>query len=154
MVGFALRNTLSDYGTVARGICEVDERGLLKRVVEHTAIAKVGDHAVSTLPDGSEQELTGDEWVSMNMWGFFPSMLQYLEDGFVEFLRENVTVPKSEYFLPAVVDGLINRGVARTKVLRSLDEWFGVTYQEDKPHVIKSIQQLIDKGLYPSSLWE
>jgi len=154
MVGFALRNTLSEYGTVARGICDVDENGFLKTVVEHTSIAKSGDHAVSTLPDGTELQLTGDEWVSMNMWGFFPSIMQYLEEGFVEFLREKIDVPKSEYFLPAVVDGLIKSGVAKTKVLTSQDSWFGVTYQEDKPHVVKSIGKLIEQGLYPPKLWD
>jgi len=153
MVGFALRNTLSDYGTVARGICDVDSDSLLQKVVERTVIEKVGDHAVSHEPDGTDLELTGDEWVSMNMWGFSPTMLSHLEDGFVEFLREKIAVPKSEYFLPAVVDSLINNGTVRTKMLPSMDEWFGVTYQDDKPHVIKSIRKLVDSGIYPENLW-
>jgi hypothetical protein len=153
MVGFALRNTLSDFGTVARGICDVDENGMLKKVVERTSIAKVGDHAVSHEPDGSELELTGDEWVSMNMWGFAPNMLGYLEDGFGDFLREKINVPKAEYFLPMVVDNLISAGIVKTRVLKSLDPWFGVTYQEDKPHVVSSIQKLVDAGTYPPSLF-
>ena len=153
MVGFALRNTLSDFGTVARGICEVDAAGYLKKVVERTSIEKVGDHAVSHEPDGSDLELSGDEWVSMNMWGFAPNMLAHLESGFVDFLEEKIAEPKSEYFLPMVVDGLINGGQVRTRMLKSLDPWFGVTYQDDKPHVISSIQKLVDAGVYPPALF-
>lgn len=154
MVGFALRNTLSDFGTVARGICNVDKNGLLQKVTERTSIAKEGNHAISNEPDGSILPLTGNEWVSMNMWGFSQNILSHLEDGFVEFLKEKIEIPKSEYFLPAVVDSLINNGKVQTKVLTSMDEWFGVTYQDDKPHVIKSIQTLVEKGIYPANLWE
>ncbi len=153
MVGFALRNTLSEFGTVARGICDVDADGMLREVVERTSIAKDGNHAVSNEPDGSTLPLTGDEWVSMNMWGFFPSILDYLEEGFVGFLNEKIDIPKSEYFLPAVVDNLIKQGRVKTKVLQSLDAWFGVTYQDDKPHVIKSINKLVEDGIYPASLY-
>jgi len=153
MVGFALHNTLSDFGTVARGICDVDKEGLLQKVVERTSIAKEGDHAVSNEPDGSKLKLSGNEWASMNMWGFSQNMLSHLEDGFIEFLKKDIKTPKSEYFLPAVVDNLINSDKVQTRVLTSMDEWFGVTYQDDKPHVIKSILQLVDKGIYPSKLW-
>ena len=153
MVGFALRNTLSDFGTVARGICTVNKDGMLQKVVERTSIAKEGDHAISNEPDGSIFELTGNEWASMNMWGFSQNMLSHLENGFADFLKEKISIPKSEYFLPAVVDNLINADKVKTKVLTSMDEWFGVTYQGDKHHVIKSIQALVEKGAYPANLW-
>jgi hypothetical protein len=154
LVGFALRNTLSDFGTVARGICSVDDAHYLRSVVEMTAIAKDGERAINSMPDGSEVSLTGDEWVSMNMWGFAPSLLPRLEAGFEAFLEKCAENPKLEYFLPAVVDALIRNSTVRTRVLPSPDSWFGVTYQEDKPHVVESIQKLVSNGIYPEKLWE
>ncbi|MBT3194276.1 MAG: nucleotidyltransferase [Verrucomicrobia bacterium] len=153
LVAFALRNTLSDFGSVARGICSVDEDHFLRSVVEMTAITRDGDRAVNRMPDGSDVSLTGDEWVSMNMWGFAPSLIPRLEAGFEAFLEKCSENPKLEYFLPAVVDALVHSNTVRTRVLPSPDSWFGVTYQEDKPHVVQSIQQLVRAGIYPESLW-
>ena len=153
LVGFALRNTLSEFGSVARGLCTVDDNHYLQRVIEATQIFKDGDHALNRQPDGTDLPLTGDEWVSMNMWGFTPSLLPRLEKGFIQFLKDHKDEPKSEYFLPGLVDTLIRNNTVRTRVLPSLDAWFGVTYQEDKPHVINSIQKLVADGIYPPSLW-
>ncbi len=154
LVGFALRNTLSDFGTVARGICTVDPNQNLRSVVEMTAISRDGDRARNRAPDGSEASLTGDEWVSMNMWGFSPSLIPRLETGFEAFLQNCADNPKGEFFLPAVIDNLIHNNTVRTRVLPSPDSWFGITYQEDKPHVVQSIRELVNKGIYPESLWE
>ncbi len=153
LVGFALRNTLSDFGSVARGICTVDPEHYLRSVVELTAIERDGDRAINRAPDGSEVSLSGDEWVSMNMWGFSPSLMAHLETGFETFLRTRADDPKAEFFLPAAVDGLISNNTVRTRVLPSPDSWFGVTYQDDKPHVIQSIRELIANGTYPERLW-
>jgi NDP-sugar pyrophosphorylase family protein len=153
LVGFALRNTLSEFGSVARGLCTVDEANCLRRVVEATEIYKDGDHARSRQADGSDVSLTGDEWVSMNMWGFSPSLLPRLEAGFRDFLETRTDNPKAEFFLPGLVDELIQTHTVQTRVLPSADAWFGVTYKEDKPHVIKSVQQLVADGAYPENLW-
>ncbi len=153
LVGFALRNTLSEFGSVARGICTVDPDHYLRSVVELTAIERDGERAISHQPDGTRTILTGDEWVSMNMWGFTPSLMGYLESGFEAFLRNGADNPKAEYFLPAAIDGLIQTNTVRTRVLPTPDSWFGVTYQEDKPHVVRSVQELIAKGVYPQRLW-
>jgi hypothetical protein len=154
LVGFALRNTLSDHGSVARGICSVDEDSYLKSVVERTSITRHGDGAIFEEPDGTKEILIGDEWVSMNMWGFSAALMPHLEEGFEQFLRERGTELKSEYFLPARIDALIKSHRARVRVLPSSDTWFGVTYQEDRPHVAGSISKLVDQGLYPSPLWD
>jgi NDP-sugar pyrophosphorylase family protein len=153
LVGFALRNTLSEFGSVARGICTVDPNHYLRSVVELTAIERDGERAISHQPDGTRTILTGDEWVSMNMWGFTPSLMGYLESGFEAFLRNRADDLKAEYFLPAAIDGLIQTNTVRTRVLPTPDSWFGVTYQEDKPHVVRSVQELIAKGVYPQRLW-
>ncbi len=154
LVGFALRNTLSEFGTVARGVCNVDAEHYLRSVVELTAIERDGERAINTAPDGSKMSLTGDEWVSMNMWGFSPTLMGHLEAGFETFLRNSGNELKAEFFLPAAVDGLIHSNTVRTRVLPSPDSWFGVTYQDDKPHVIRSVQELIAKGIYPERLWD
>ncbi len=153
LVGFALRNTLSDFGSVARGICSVDASHNLESVVELTAIERDGERALNRAPDGTETALTGDEWVSMNMWGFSPSLMAHLEAGFEAFLQTRSHEPKAEFFLPAAVDSLIQHGIVQSRVLPSPDSWFGVTYQDDKPHVIRSIRELVDKGIYPGRLW-
>ncbi len=97
--------------------------------------------------------LTGDEWVSMNMWGFSASVMPHLETGFERFLCDRSEEPKAEYFLPAQIDALIGSNDARVRVLPSPDAWFGVTYQEDRPHVSRSIQALVSRGVYPTPLW-
>lgn len=153
MVGFTLRNTLSEHGHVARGVCEVDKKGLLTRVVERTHIEKSGAGARFNDADGFPHDLTGDEVVSMNMWGLTPSLFSHLEREFGTFLKTHVANPKAEFFLPTVVDGLISSGNATAKVISTPERWFGVTYPQDKAVVVEGIRALVEKGVYPEKLW-
>lgn len=153
MVGFTLRNTLSEFGTVARGVCQVDPSGLLAAVEELTAIAKDGEAATYTDASGATRRLTGDEPVSMNFWGFTPSIFGHCHRIFGEFLRAHGQEEKSETFIPKTVDQLIREKRAQVRVLGSPDAWFGVTYKEDKPFVVESVRRLIAKGVYPERLW-
>jgi len=153
MVGFVLRNTLSEFGTVARGVCRVGGDGFLEQVVELTAIARDGDHAKDTAGDGTVTELTGDEPVSMNMFGFTPQVFGRLQEHFKKFLEVNSSDLKKECYIPSTVNEMLLAKEAKVKVLRSNDSWFGVTYREDHAHVVESIQRLIKSGKYPESLW-
>jgi len=153
MVGFRLKNTLSDFGSVSRGICVSDPDGMLESVTEMTGIEKSAAGAEQKNEDGSVTRLSGEEIVSMNMWGFTPGLFPRLEEKFIAFLGARGTEMKSEFYIPSVVDALIREGEADAKVLETESTWFGVTYQEDKPHVIASIQALIDAGEYPEKLW-
>jgi hypothetical protein len=153
MVGYPLRNTLSDHGSVARGVCACDAAGNLATVVERTKIEKTGTGARFLGHDGVWTPLTGDEVVSMNFWGFKPSFLDRLEAGFARFLSESGADPKAEYFVPTVVNNLIERGSATVRVLRADSPWFGVTYPQDKPIVVSRIRDLVASGAYPDRLW-
>ena len=153
MVGFTLRNTLSDHGSVARGVCTTNENGLLTHIDEMTNLSREGSGAVYTREDGSVLNLTGDEPVSMNMWGFTPRLFDHLDRVFQEFLRTSGTELKSECFIPLTVGQLITEKHVTCKVLRSNSTWFGVTYKEDKEIVQGSIAALVKKGKYPQSLW-
>lgn len=153
MVGFVLRNTLSDFGSVARGVSKADEQGYLKAVSELTSIERDGEHAKNTDPAGNVTNLTGDELVSMNMWGFTPAIFPQLRDHFIQFLKRSGSELKSECYVPMTVNEMVADGEARVKVLRTNDAWFGVTYKEDKPRVVDSIAALVKKGTYPSTLW-
>lgn len=153
MVGFVLRNTLSDHGTVARGICRSDPEGNLQDVVEHTKVERVDDEARSMRADGSWEALSGESVTSMNYWGFKPSVFDHLSRKFGMFLEERGTDPKAEYFMPTVVNELIREEAATVRVLRSNSRWFGVTYPEDKQAVMQRIRELIDVGEYPEDLW-
>ena len=154
MCGFFLKNTLSENGSVSRGICTVDGNGDLADVVEHTKIERREDgRIISTLPDGSETEFTGDEIVSMNMWGFQPSLFEHLEELFTGFLKEHGGELKSEFYIPFVADALIKRGRAKVRMLTSADSWFGVTYREDKPLVQQGLAALTAAGKYPENLF-
>ena len=153
MVGFTLRNTLSDHGSVARGVCTTSENGLLTHIDEMTNLSREGNGAVYTREDGSVLNLTGDEPVSMNMWGFTPRLFDHLDRVFQEFLRTSGTELKSECFIPLTVGQLITEKHVTCKVLRSNSTWFGVTYKEDKEIVQGSIAALVEKGKYPQSLW-
>lgn len=153
MAGFLLHNTLSEHGTVSRGVCSVDAEGFLTDVVELTKIAKRGN-AAENLAEGEKiTALTGNEIVSLNMWGFTPAVFAHLQSQFVEFLQEKIDVPKSEFYIPSVVDRMIKEKSARLKVLESADLWFGVTYREDKPMVVANIKKLVDQGVYPKKLF-
>jgi UTP-glucose-1-phosphate uridylyltransferase len=153
MVGFVLRNTLSEFGSVARGVCQVDANNYLKSIVELTKIEKDGNAAKSISPDGSVSPLTGEEPVSMNMWGFNPDIFPRLRHEFTEFLKQHGQAEKSECYIPMVVGDLVRTGQSRCRVLRSNASWFGVTYREDRPRVVASIRELITQGLYPEKLW-
>ena len=157
MVGYLLGNTVTEYGHVARGICEEDENNYLLKVTERTHIEKMGADARFTEDEGKTwTEAPGSTIVSMNLWGFTESFLKEAEARFPKFLDEALkTNPlKAEYFLPSVVTQLLEEGKARVKVLRSADKWYGVTYKEDKPCVVAAIAEKTASGLYPDKLWE
>lgn len=157
MVGYQLVNTVTDNGHVARGVCEIDEKGRLTAVNERTRIEKRGDGIAYTENDGQTWvDLSADTIVSMNMWGFTKSILKEIKDGFPAFLEEGLkkNPMKCEYFLPAVVSSLLEAGKASVAVLTSADKWYGVTYKEDKPVVEAAIRKFKDDGLYPENIWE
>lgn len=153
MVGFVLRNTLSDFGSVARGVCATSPEGWLTGVVERTKIERSGAGATAAGEDGAVLRFTGDELVSMNMWGFTPALFAQLKIAFAEFLRARGREEKSECYIPSVVNDLIRTGAARARVLRTNAPWFGVTYREDRPFVVAGIRELIARGEYPEQLW-
>jgi dTDP-glucose pyrophosphorylase len=153
MVGFELRKTLSEFGSVSRGVCEFTSDDFLRSVIELTKIEKTGVTARNTDSADRVQMLTGDEIVSMNMWGFTPTIFVHLQKQFHEFLKKFGQDEKSEFYIPTVVNQLVATGQERLKVLRSSDAWFGVTYREDCPRVTESIRQLIARGDYPEKLW-
>ncbi|MGB7266223.1 MAG: sugar phosphate nucleotidyltransferase [Terracidiphilus sp.] len=153
MVGFILRNTLSDFGSVARGVCQVSDDGFLRSIVELTKVERDGDGGRNTAPDGAVTKLSGDEPVSMNMWAFTPRVFDQLRERFEQFLEHNSSDLKAECYIPNTVGELVRDGEARVKVLRSRDSWFGVTYREDRPRVVESIRGLIAAGQYPERLW-
>lgn len=157
MVGYRLENTLTENGHVARGVCETDKDGHLIKINERTHIEKRGEGAEYTEDDGKTwTSLAKDSVVSMNMWGFSNSILTELQNRFEAFLDDALlnNPLKGEYFLPFVVDELLQEKKATVKVLKSEDKWYGVTYKEDKPMVMDAIQMLKDKGIYPEKLWE
>ena len=156
MVGYQLGNTLTDNGSVARGICVTDENGYLQEIAERTKIVKTEDGAAYTEDDGKTWIPVGLKTpVSMNMWAFSPSIINELQNAVDRFFAEEVEKNplKSECFLPIEVDKLLKAGKATVEVLHSADKWFGVTYKEDKPFVMESIQKLKDAGVYPDVLW-
>lgn len=156
MVGYQLGNTLTDNGSVARGICVTDEDGYLVEIAERTKIVKTEKAAAFTEDDGQTwTEVALDTPVSMNMWAFSPSIIGELQAAVDSFFAEEVAKNplKSECFLPIEVDKLLKAGKATVEVLHSADKWFGVTYKEDKPFVMESIRNLKDAGVYPDVLW-
>ena len=157
MVGYLLKNTVTENGSVARGVCTETANGYLHSVVERTKIIKGDRNPQYTEDDGKTwNDLSGDDIVSMNLWGFQKSYLDEAWAGFPAFLdKALVENPmKGEYFLPTVVSNLLSAKKARVKVLRSNDKWYGVTYKEDKPTVVNALKELREKGLYPANLWE
>ena len=152
MVGYALKNTLTENGHVARGICKTDAQGFLEEIVERTRIEKRGEGAAFTEDDGNTwTEVSTDSIVSMNMWGFSKSLLKELEAGFKDFLENELpdNPLKAEYFLPTAVGKLLKDDKASVRVLTSQDKWYGVTYKEDKEMVVEAIAGLKKQGLYP-----
>jgi dTDP-glucose pyrophosphorylase len=153
MVGFILRQTLSEFGTVARGVCRVGSGGILESVTELTKIERHADGARCTDAAGVAHPLTGDEIVSMNMWGFGPHIFDHLRHGFVDFLRTRGNDEKAEFFISTFINSLIASGQERLKVLPTNDSWFGITYREDRARVVQSIRDLVARGGYPEKLW-
>lgn len=149
MIGFILRNTLSEFGSVARGISAVDENGYLASVVEVTGIER--DSGEIKAAGGIR--LSGDEIVSMNMWGFTPRVFDQLRAYFESFLEANSLDQRAECYLPNAVNSLIHSGESRVRVLPTSEAWFGVTYREDRPRVVESIGRLVSSGVYPKRLW-
>jgi len=149
MVGFKLANTLSEHGAVSRGVCECEADGALREVNELTKIART-DGGIQS----AERELSGEEIVSMNFWGFTPAIFSQLRERFAAFLRQQGDDPKAEFFIPSVLNELIASGQARVRVLSTSDVWFGVTYQKDKARVAEGIRQMIARGIYPERLWD
>lgn len=153
MVGFVLKNTLSDNGGVTRGVCKVDEHRMLSEIIETSNIVKTAEGAAVQTEDGAVP-IDVESEVSMNMWGLSPKFFEVLDKGFDEFLEkldpENL---KGEYLLPTIIGDLLKEGKMRVEVRKSHDEWFGVTYKEDKPDVVAAIQKLIKDGVYPEKLF-
>ena len=157
MVGYRLGNTVTDHGSVARGVCSVDENGYLTQVVERTKIEKYEGGIHFTTDDGKTwTDLEADTPVSMNMWGLTPAFLAEVEKDFPRFFREDVpkNPAKAEIFLPMTVGGLLEKKQATVKVLRTADKWFGVTYAADKPQVVAALQEMTARGAYPDGLWK
>lgn len=153
MVGYPILNTLSDNGSVSRGESFADENNKLNKIIERTAITKKGESIVFTDDNGDETPLSKDTLVSMNFWGFTPSFLSQLEDEFTAFLDENYKELKQEFFLPIVVDALIQNNTANVSVISTDAEWMGVTYKEDKATVVAKVSQLKAQNKYPENLW-
>lgn len=152
LVAFPLRNTLSPFGTVSRGICKVDSQGYLRGIVERKRIARNGQQACDTDPEGPVTHLTGDELVSMNIWGFTPAIFPELRASFDRFLVRHGDSLTAEAYLPSAVDELIASGRVRVRVLETADPWFGITYREDLQRVAAGIRGLISAGVYPERL--
>ena len=157
MVGYRLANTLSEHGAVSRGVCQTDDTGRLTHVVETHGIQRDTQTARITADppdtDQSPPTLTGDEVVSMNLWGFTPSVFDHLDARFADFLQRRGHEPKSEFYIPFAVNDLIQSGRAQVRVLPCEASWFGVTYRDDKPYVELAIAQRVAQGEYPSPLW-
>jgi len=153
MVGYQLNNTLSDFGSVSRGICITDNNNHLTKITETHKIRLEGTQILCESENNGEVELTGKETVSMNFWGFQPSIFNYIENQFIDFLKLNINQPKSEFYIPFVVFEMIKRKQVVVEVLTADSPWFGITYKEDKPFVIQQIQNLTDQGIYPEKLW-
>lgn len=153
MVGFRLRNTLSEHGHVSRGVCEVTPAGQLQRVTERTQIQPDGERIVFVDEAGCRQDLAAEAFVSMNTWGFTPDVFGHLERQFAAFVAANAANPKAEFYLPAGVDQLVQEGRARVSVLPSDERWLGVTYPQDKPIVVAGVRAQLAAGRYPQRLW-
>ena len=156
IIGFELENTLSENGSVSRGICSYDAKGNLTDVVEHLEIAKEADGKVygnNSATGAPHVELAAKALCSMNMWGFTPDYFAKSESLFKGFLEKNINEPKTEFYIPYVVDDLVKNGEGTCEVLSTPSRWFGVTYKEDRPGVVAKFAELVEKGVYPSPLY-
>ena len=152
MVGYVLKNTLSDHGQVSRGVCVADADNNLAKVDERTKIHWEGEKVIYHEGEASNEVDPGSV-VSMNFWGFHPNIFEVSRHMFIDFVRENKDNPKAEFFIPLVADNLINSGKAKFPILTSNDRWHGVTYIEDRPVVVQAFKKLVEDGKYPSPLW-
>ena len=153
MAGYRVGNTLSEHGTVSRGVCATDKMGYLTDVVERTAIESKEGHIVFPDENGIEVEIPFDTPVSMNMWGFTPEYFEYTEAAFKAFLTEHGQELKTEFYIPTLVNDLIKAGKATCQVLDTPAKWFGVTYADDRQRVVDQIKALVDAGVYPNKLF-
>ena len=156
MVGYVLKNTLTEHGTVSRGICVADENGMLRSITERTKIRHADNHQHAEFADGDAWvDLDYDSIASMNFFGFDPSIFEFAEDGFRKFLTDPSTdLMKGEYFLPTVASEMNKAGKCDLKVLKTNDKWHGVTYPDDKAEVVACIREMIASGVYPDGLWK
>lgn len=152
LVGYQIGKTLSEYGSVSRGVCDVDQQGNMTAINERTKVY-LKDGKIVYEENEIEYPLSEDSRVSMNFWGFTPAVFEQTEEMFREFVNENENNPKAEFFIPLAADGLIKSGIANFKVIPTSSKWFGVTYKEDKPIVQKNISELVASGAYPENLW-
>ena len=153
MVGYVLKNTLSDYGSVSRGVCETNDENHLIGVTERTKIQAENGTIYFTDDSGQKHELPDNTVVSMNFWGFTPSIFNELRKQFIDFVAQNTDNPKAEFYIPLVVNNMIVNDMATIEVLTCKDKWFGITYKEDKEIVKKAFSQFVSQGVYPSPLW-
>lgn len=153
MLGYHLSNTLSDNGSVSRGVCKSDKNNFLIDVVERTKIEREADGNIYYHDNGDKHSLTDNTIVSMNFWGFHPNIFEKTSEYFREFALENKSNPKAEFYIPLVVNKMLKENIIKMKVLESKAMWFGITYKEDRPVVVESFSRLTKKGTYPTPLW-
>ena len=151
MVGYKLENTLSDFGSVSRGVCDIENK-LLTDVTEHTSIVRKKENIIFE-DEGRKVKIDKDTIVSMNFWGFTPDFFKQTEKEFKDFIVKNASQLKAEFYIPFIINKLIKSKEATVEVLSSNARWFGITYKEDKPLTIENIKQLIQQGFYPENLW-
>lgn len=154
MVGYQVKNTLSENGTVSRGVCEKDSDGFLQTVIERTKILRNEEQKIVFLDEGEPVVLGENTPVSMNFWGFMPSVFEETKAYFETYAVKNVDSPKAEFYIPTVMSNIMTEGKGKCKVFDTSSDWFGVTYPEDKPEVQASIQKLVNAGAYPNQLWD
>lgn len=153
IIGYPLKNTLSENGSVSRGVCEVDANNHLQSIAERTKIYRNEEGVITYEDEGGKHPVSESSSVSMNFWGFAPNVFDISEKLFAQFLAENKSNPKSEFFIPIVAEHFINEAGGAIKVIPTTSQWFGVTYKEDAPSVQKSVDELVKAGVYPNNLW-
>ena len=153
MVAYCLGNTLSEHGTVSRGICTIDNDFYLKKIVECTKLKQNNGKIINHINENSIEELMPDTPVSMNFWGFHPSIFEHIESLFVDFLQKNINNPQAEFYIPFVVDDLIKQDKIQVKVLQTNSQWYGITYREDRQFVIDKFKEMLNDKIYPQKLW-
>jgi len=154
MVGYDIGNTLSEHGTVSRGVCKADKNSLLLEVTERTIIERTEDGIAYRDENDVAIIIPENTIVSMNFWGFTPSFFQFLETGFRKFINKNSENLKAEFYIPSVVNDLVSSGTATVKLLDCREKWFGMTYREDREMVVAKLQEQVDQQIYPGNLWE